>query len=62
MRGVRAKNLRWPHLSSASSSTPANKKAYFSDSLNSKNKVYFSKDTLIECVNYLIDNLYYLPR
>ena len=35
----------------------SNKKAYFSDSLNSKNKVYFSKDTLIECVNYLVLNL-----
>ena len=33
------------------------KKAYFSDNI-SKNKVQFSKDTLLECLNYLFDNSY----
>ena len=31
------------------------KKAYFSD-CSSKSKVQFSKDSLLECINYLIDN------
>ena len=33
------------------------KKAYFSDNV-SKSKVQFSKDKLLECLNYLIDNSY----